>query len=178
MSESPIDKFFIKNDFRAPSIADFRRFLVNCEPRPKFKHIILACGTVIRCDALESIDNVQIKEEYLDMRKEAIINTTLTDVEVNKIYHIISAHNNNSQAEISAILTNQKIWLIHMLNKPYGVFVLNICPGETCEEACDYGVNAYHADMSRPTIVAIITYVENGYDIEWPYGRPDTYHWK
>jgi hypothetical protein len=174
---------YLKNPNIGPSVADFRRFLMKCEPRPNFQHFVLACGTVIRGDLLNNITPGQIHDCYNETYKKMMDIPTANKDICDKLFTLLT-HNisDNNLLETSAVWSGENIWLVHMINEKYGNYIINLAPGKNIEDACPYAIEAYRADHVMPILAAVINPRKNtddsiSYDIIWPYGRPDTYHW-
>jgi hypothetical protein len=181
MENSYLKDNFNHNPNIGPSVADFRRFLMKCNPRPNFIHYILACGTVIRGDVVNNIRSEHINNSHLDSFNKMSKLPAVGDDTCLKLFALLSENKSDSLLETAAIWADEKIWIVHMINQKHGHSILNLAPGKTLEEACPYAIEAYKADNAIPIMAAIIVPREHDneihYDIIWPYGRPDTYHW-
>jgi hypothetical protein len=171
--------YFENNPYIGPSIADFRRFLLKCNPRPNFKHYILACGTVIREDYLDTLTLINVDPRYLRSVNE-IKNTRIDNIIYSKILTIMSKIN-SVYLNASAVPTGEKIWLVSLTgdDKPLNISVL--APGATVEESCPFAISAFRADHAIPIVYAVLEPYNSTdgilYKMEWVYGRPDTLHW-
>lgn len=174
---------YLKNPNIGPSAADFRRFLLKCEPRPDFPHYVLACGTVIRGDLLNNISPENIEEFYRETYQKMISIPTANSEICDKIFTVLSQNiRDNKLLEAAAVWSGENIWLVNMANNKNSNVFINLAPGKDVENACSYAMEAYRADHEYPLLVAIINprrdvNKEVKYDIIWPYGKPDTYHW-
>lgn len=177
---------FNHNPYIAPSIAGLRRFILQCEPKVDFPHIVFACGTVVRYDLASKIPVVtplSFKDDAYDWAAQYYSDERWPNA-VQYAYNVLksspppdvgAAQVNLSPCDVSpdaGMMTH----MAHFKNAAHPGAIFVIAPGNDELEASEYGMAAYRNDFVVPRVYCMIVPAGDGYELKWAGTPPNTMH--